>query len=83
MSQFNNNQRAYYPLNETTYFKVNKYFRQITKNKLMKKKVLIVKGRKYNIKNYYEGISRFDFNDLCAKNIGAEDYIKLQKFVIL
>ena len=34
MSQFNNNQRAYYPLNETTYFKVNKYFRQITKNKL-------------------------------------------------
>ena len=50
MSQFNNNQRAYYPLNETTYFKVNKYFRQITKNKLMKKKVLIVKGRKYNIR---------------------------------
>tara|TARA_X000000368_G_scaffold323174_1_gene260257 strand:- start:398 stop:1450 length:1053 start_codon:yes stop_codon:yes gene_type:complete len=86
MSQFNNNQRAYYPLNETTYFKVNKYFRQITKNKLMKKKVLIVKGRKYNIKNYYEGISRFDFNDLCAKNIGAEDYIKIAEvcdFIII
>ena len=25
MSQFNNNQRAYYPLNQTTNFKVNKY----------------------------------------------------------
>jgi hypothetical protein len=86
MSQFNNNQRAYYPLNQTTNFKVNKYFRQITKNKLMKKRVLIVKGRKYSIKNYYEGISRFDFNDLCAKNIGAEDYIKIAEvcdFIII
>ena len=86
MSQFNNNQRAYYPLNETTNFKVNKFFRQITKNKLMKKKVLIVKGRKFSIKNYYEGISRFDFNDLCAKNIGAEDYIKIAEacdFIII
>ena len=86
MSQFNNNQRVYYPLNETTNFKVNKYFRQITKNKLMKKKILIVKGRKFSIKNYYEGISRFDFNDLCAKNIGAEDYIKIAEvcdFIII
>ena len=77
MSPANNIGRYYFPLNETTNFKVNKYFRQITKNKLRKEKILTIKGRKFNIKNYYEGISRFDFMDLCAKNIGAEDYIKI------
>jgi len=73
----NNNERFLYPLNEATNFKVNKYFRQITKNIKIKEKVLTIKGRKFNIKNYYNGISKFDFKDLCAKNIGAEDYIKI------
>ena len=77
MSSTNNSGRYYFPLNATTNFKVNKYFRQLTKNKMRKEKTLTVKGRKFNIKNYYEGISRFDFTDLCAKNIGAEDYIKI------
>ena len=43
----------------------------------IKEKVLIIKGRKFIIKNYYNGISRFDFKDLCAKNIGAEDYLRI------
>ena len=76
-SRINKNERFLFPLNETTNFKVNKYFRQITKNITIKEKVLTIKGRKFNIKNYYDGISRFDFKDLCAKNIGAEDYIKI------
>jgi cell division protein ZapE len=76
-SQNNKNKRFLFPLNETTNFKVNKYFRQITKNIQIKEKILTIKGRKFNIKNYYDGISRFNFKDLCAKNIGAEDYIKI------
>ena len=76
-SQTNKSERFLFPLNEKTNFKVNKYFRQITKNITIKEKVLTIKGRKFNIKNYYEGISRFDFKDLCAKNIGAEDYLKI------
>ena len=76
-SQNNKNERFLFPINEKTNFKVNKYFRQITKNISIKEKVLTIKGRKFNIKNYYDGISRFDFKDLCAKNIGAEDYIKI------
>jgi cell division protein ZapE len=76
-SQSNKNERFLSPLNETTNFQVNKYFRQITKNISIKEKVLSIKGRKFNIKNYYDGISRFDFKDLCAKSIGAEDYIKI------
>ena len=85
-SQSNKNERFLFPLNETTNFKVNKYFRQITKNIAIKEKTLIIKGRKFNIKNYYDGISRFDFKDLCAKNIGAEDYIKIAEvcsFIII
>ena len=76
-SQRNKNERFLYPLNETTNFKVNKYFRKITKNIPIKEKILTIKGRKFYIKKYYDGISRFHFKDLCAKNIGAEDYIKI------
>ena len=76
-SSNNKNERFLYPLNEKTNFKVNKYFRQITKNITIKEKVLTIKGRMFNIKNYYDGIARFDFIDLCAKNVGAEDYIKI------
>ena len=76
-SQNNKNERFLYPLNETTNFKVNKYFRQITKNIQIKEKILNIKGRKFKIKNYYDGILRFDFKDLCAKNVGAEDFIKI------
>ena len=86
MSSANNSRRYYFPLNETTNFKVNKYFREITKNKMKKEKILTIKGRKFNIKNYYEGFSKFDFTDLCAKNIGAEDYIKIAeacKFIVI
>ena len=76
-SQNKNNDRYFYPLNEITCFKINKLFRRLTKNKFKKEKILLIKGRKFNIKNYYDGIVRFDFTDLCNKNIGAEDYIKI------
>ena len=85
-SQNKKNERFFYPLNEVTNFKVNKYFRQITKDLSLKEKILIIKGRKFTIKNYYEGVARFNFKDLCAKNIGAEDYIKIAEicdFIII
>jgi len=85
-SQRNKNERFLYPLNEITNFKVNKYFRKITKNILIKEKILTIKGRKFYIKKYYDGISRFHFKDLCAKNLGAEDYMKVAEvcsFIII
>ena len=80
------NTRFLYPLNETTNFTLNKYFRQITKNISLKEKILTVKGRKLYIKKYYNGIARFDFKELCEKNIGAEDYLKISEicfFIII
>ena len=76
-SEINEKNRFFYPLNEITNFKINKFFRQKTKNIKFEKKVITVKGRKININNYYNGIARFDFKDLCEKNLGAEDYIKI------
>jgi cell division protein ZapE len=76
-SQNKKNDRYFYPLSEITNFKVNKLFRKLTKNKIKEEKILSIKGRKFTIKNYYEGVARFNFSDLCNKNIGAEDYIKI------
>jgi len=85
-SQSNKDKRFFYPLDEITNFKVNKFYRQKTKNTENKEKILTIKGRKFVIENYFNGISRFDFKDLCAKNIGAEDYIKIAEacnFIII
>ncbi len=79
-------ERFLFPLDEKTNFKLNKFFRQITKNIDNQEKILMIKGRKFFIKKYHDGISRFDFKDLCAKNIGAEDYIKIaevSKFIMI
>jgi cell division protein ZapE len=76
-SQNIKNENYLYPLDGVTSFKINKLFRKLTKNKIKEEKILSIRGRKFIIKNYYEGVVRFNFNDLCNKNIGAEDYIKI------
>ena len=69
--------RYLHPLNEDTNFQLNQLFRKLTKNKKISNKKILVKGRIITIENYYEGISKFQFSDLCKKNIGGEDYIKI------
>ena len=67
----NRNQRFFFPLNEETNFKMNKFFRIMTKNKKKLSKNLNIKGRLFEIKNFYDGISRLNFYDLCDRNLGA------------
>jgi len=76
-SQNKNYDRFLHPLNETTNFKINKLFRKLTKNKIKQKNILSIKGRKFTIKNYYDGVVRFNFSELCNNDLGAEDYIKI------
>ena len=76
-TQENQKQRYFYPLNQETNFKINKFSRTITRNKKLLSKVLSIKGRDFEIKNFHEGISRFDFKELCDQNLGAEDYLKV------
>ena len=78
--------RFFYPLNEENLFKINKNFRILTKGKKLFPKKISVKGRILEIKNYYEKIARFNFDDLCSLNVGAEDYIKIMQecdFIII
>ena len=76
----NNNmnlERFISPINESNFFKFNKFFRKITKNKKKSLKIFDVKGRKLSIENFYEGVMKFEFADLCDKNLGSEDYIMI------
>ena len=65
------------PINQSTNFKLNKFFRKITKNKKKTLKVFEIKGRKIKLENFFEGIAKFDFYELCDKNLGSEDYISI------
>ena len=67
----------YFPLNEKTSFRINQRFREMTKNIDREIKIITTKGREFIIENYYSGIARFKFKDLCEKNIGSEDYINI------
>jgi cell division protein ZapE len=85
-SNGNQKQRYFYPLNQETNFKMNKFFRTITKNKKHSLKIINVKGRDFKIESFYEGVARFNFYELCDQNLGAEDYleiIKNCKFIVI
>ena len=78
--RLNNNKnldRFLSPINQSTNFMFNKFFRKITKNKNKISKILEIKGRNIEIKNFYEGVVRFNFEELCNKNLGSEDYISI------
>ena len=72
-------QDYFFPLNEKTSFRLNQRFRELTREKNKVRKIVNTKGREFIIENFYSKIARFKFNDLCDKNIGAEDYINIAK----
>ena len=63
------------PINQSTNFIFNKFFRKITKDKEKITKILEIKGRQIKIENFYKGVIKFNFDDLCDRNLGSEDYI--------
>ena len=73
----NKKQNIFYPINEKTMFNVNQNFRVLTRNLKKEEKLINTKGRKFKIENYYEGVTRFNFKELCDENLGAEDYLNL------
>ena len=74
-SKNGNLKRFLFPIDKTTNFRFNKFFRKITKNKDKISKFFEVKGRQLLIENFYDRVAKFNFEDLCNKNLGAEDYI--------
>ena len=65
------------PINKSTNFTFNKFFRRITKNKNKTLKILEIKGRTIKIENFYDRVVKFSFNELCDQNLGSEDYISI------
>tara|TARA_B100000902_G_scaffold356878_1_gene370901 strand:- start:484 stop:1530 length:1047 start_codon:yes stop_codon:yes gene_type:complete len=72
-----NLERFLFPIDKSSNFRFNKFFRKITKNKDRCKKILEIKGRKLILENFYDGVVKFNFEDLCNKNLGSEDYIMI------
>ncbi len=62
---------------EENYFNANRIFHRLTKNKKKIIKRIFIKGRSIKLNNYYNGIAKFDFDELCGQNVGSEDYIKI------
>ena len=75
----NKSNRIFYPLNEKITFQVNQNFHELTKNKVCVEKIISTKGRKFMIRNFYEGVARFNFKNLCDVNLGSEDYLNISE----
>ena len=73
----NNSKRYLSPINQSMNFKFNKFFRKITKNKNKIIKSIDVKGRKIIMDNFYDGVVKFNFEELCNKDLGSEDFISI------
>ena len=85
-SKENKNDRYFFPLNQESNFKMNKFFRIISKDRKKITLSLNIKGRELLIKEFYDGVVRFKFEELCEKNLGAEDYleiIRVSKFIVI
>ena len=67
------------PIDESSNFKFNKFFRKMTKNREKTSKILDIKGRKLIIENFYERVTKFNFDELFNNNLGSEDYIRIAK----
>ena len=72
-----NLERFLSPIDKSTNFLFNKYFRKVTKNKKKTLKILEIKGRKLRLENFYDGVIKFNFDELFNKNLGSEDYIAI------
>ena len=73
------NKRFLFPANESSNFVFNKFFRKITKDKNKALKILEIKGRELIIENFYDGVAKFKFDELCDRNLGSEDYIMISR----
>jgi len=70
-------ERFFHPVDEKNSFQISQIFRQLSKGKNNNPVHLNIKGRMFIIKHFFEGFARFNFNDLCATNLGAEDYMNI------
>ena len=77
--RLSNNQsldRYLYPINQSNNFRLNKFFRKITKDKDQTIKLLEIKGRNLEIKNFYDGVIKFSFDEFINFKLVLDVIIK-------
>ena len=67
------------PIDQSSNFRFNKFFRKMTKGANKTSKILDIKGRKLTVENCYGRVIKFTFDEICNKNLGSEDYIEIAK----
>lgn len=67
------------PLNNSSKESIDEIFNRLSNGSPYEERVLFIKGRELKIKKQALGCVRFDFNDLCAKPLGAEDFLSIAK----
>jgi len=72
--------RYFSPNDKKALSSINQLFRKLTKDRKKLEKEIIIRGRKFPLEEFYDGVARFDFKELCDQNLGAEDYIEIAKF---
>ena len=72
--------RFFFPNDKKALSNINQLFRKLTKDRKKLQKEIIIRGRKFPLEQFYDGVARFDFKELCDQNLGAEDYIEIAKF---
>lgn len=69
----------FYPLWDSTYRRMDHLFNLLTDYTKPEVQTLEVKGRIITIDRAARGVARFTFDELCARPLGAEDYITIAK----
>ncbi|MES1991475.1 MAG: cell division protein ZapE [Pseudomonadota bacterium] len=67
----------YTPLGGSSREALDNAFRHLTDVAHGEPQVLALKGRALHVPEAVHGVARFTFNDLCAKPLGAADYLKI------
>ena len=67
------------PLNDASNESINEMFKKISNGSPYSEKTLFIKGRELKIERQALGCARFDFQDLCGKPLGAEDFLSIAK----
>lgn len=67
------------PLGNEADKEIDRIFSQLTGDARSFDEVVSVKGREIKVPVTAKGVARMDFDDLCRKPLGAEDYIALAK----
>ena len=67
----------YLPIMNQQILNLINFLEKLLEIKRKQQKFIEVKGRKLLLENFYNRIVKFSFDELCNRNLGSEDYIKI------